>query len=41
MATPFQYSCLENSKAEEPGGPQSMGSKQFDASKQVTHPELG
>ena len=23
---PFQYSCLENSKTEEPGGLQSMGS---------------
>ena len=27
MATPLQYSCLENSRTEEPGGLQSMGSR--------------
>ena len=27
MATPLQYSCLENFRTEEPGGLQSMGSQ--------------
>ena len=38
-SNPLQYSCLENPWTEEPGGLQSMGSQELDATKhaQNTH----
>ena len=36
-AYPFQYSCLENPWAEEPGGLQSMGSQRIVHTEQLTH----
>ena len=33
---PLQYSCLENSLDEEPGGPQSMGHKELDMTEWLT-----
>ena len=35
MATPLQYSCLENSRTEEPGGLQSTESQSLDRTEQL------
>ena len=35
MAIPLQYSCLENSRTEETGGLQSIGSKESDRTEQL------
>ena len=34
---PLQYSCLENPWTGEPGGLQSMGSKESDMTEKLTH----